>query len=82
MKKPSGWYWCTQVAWLVTALISMNWGTWVIFRFNFFDTEFFRMNVAMLAPIVFAFIGLCGLFSFILFVMHRLGDQSVYFGPR
>jgi len=72
MKKSPAWCWAAKISWAVTALASINIGSAVFFDIDFFQMQF-MMNPSF-GQLVFAFIGLCGLFSFTTFVMHCTGD--------
>lgn len=72
-KKDAAMCWASKVAWVVTALVSINMGM-SLFEFNFFQSNFYMMNLQALTPALMAIIGLCGLFSFATFVMHCSGN--------
>ncbi len=74
-KSSDAWCWAAKISWVVTALASINLGSAVFFNIDFFGMQF--MANPSFAQLVFAFIGLCGLFSFVTFVMHCSGNCKI-----
>lgn len=72
MKKDSLMCWAAKISWVVTALASINIGM-SLFNYNFFESDFFVMNLQSLGQLIVAVIGLSGAFSFATFVMHCSG---------
>jgi len=64
--------WAAKISWVVTALASINIGM-ALFGFNFFQSNFYLMNLQSLGKLIVGVIGLSGLFSLATFVMHCQG---------
>jgi len=71
--KSSAWCWAAKISWVVTAIVSIDMALLAFFQFSLFQMNFIMQNPS-LAQLLVAFIGLCGLYSFVTFVMHCSGD--------